>query len=769
MATTRTERPKASERSSFAGLRLRLDEPPEMPRWIPVLGVAAATVVVVLTLRIDLVLAPTTPTNGDLGGHVWGPWQFGTKIFPSLSAWSPDWYGGFPAYLTYPFLPAAAVSALSLALPYGVALKLVILVACAVVPVAAWGMGRLGSLPEPAPSLMAVLVVVGLFDNSSLIGANLQSTIIGEFSEGLALPLALLSLGLFDRSLRTGRSRWLTALVMAAGALCHPVGALVLAAGCALLLVAHGVVEGRRSVVRALPILACSAAVSACWYVPLITYRGELGHGVSYAIAPYLGHFAASLPIWAELLVLPLALLGATSSILRRSTLGIALSALTLLLVLSSVVLAHLPFGSAATLQTAAWLAGRLLPIFELLLLLVAAMGLGAIATQLGPRWRSAGIATLALTSLVVIVSVGINFGWLPGSQLSPSAGTSSAVADNSWLGVVHVQTNSLPTTARVSFGGYERMPTWESYQQIVGEAGAISRRHGCGSFLAEGDLRGSYGSVFEFALLPYWTRGCAASISGGNPIETSWTATLADQAQAAVSTRSGRSEQVPYPRTDVTRGVTALKALGARYLMVYSPPIVAAARADSRLEEVGQANVWHFFAVKSWVLAAPLDRPPLVMASPPAADFSSWIPVASRWMLSGSGPRPAAGGPGSWPRTQAEWRRSGRLPETTVSHLRSSSTGIEFDVSRVGVPVVVNVSYHPWWQAMGASGPWRIAPNAIVVIPRSKHVALAVGPGSVDAVAKSIALIGLAGIVGLAVFDRRRRLSERAAEPEDA
>ena len=736
--------------------RLRLDS--TLPRWVPWILVPLAVIVVVLSMRIDLVLASTTPTNGDLGGHVWGPWQLRTQLLPSLSAWSPEWYGGFPLYLAYPVLPALAIAMLSFLVPYGIAIKVVIVIGCASIPAAAWAMGRLGKLPEPAPSLMAVFSLVAILDNTSLYGATIQSAIIGEYSEGLAVPLSLLALGLLDRTLREGRTRWLTTLVIAAAALCHPLGALVLAVGALLLIVLHFGLHGLGTLRRGLPVLAVSAALGAFWFIPFLAYSGELGHGAPFTVAPLLGTYLASLPIWAELLLIPLALLGAVACVARRSTLGMALAGLTVLALVGSFTLAHWSVGSIEDQRTAAWLAGRLIPLFELGLVLVAAIGVSTLVALVAPLWRSGGITIVALTVLVTIGALGINGGWLPGSSISPSFGTSGAVADNDWLGIVHVQTNSLPTVARISFGGYQKMATWPQYREIVGEVGRVTQRHGCGRFLTEADVRGSYGSVFEFALLPYWTDGCATTIGGGNPIEDSWTGTLADQAQAALSGRSGHIESVPYPAADEHAGVTALGSLGVRYLMVFTPSIVMAAQADHRLSEVGQAGVWHIFEVRGTSLVTTLRRNPRVVPGSVSESFSKWNATAAKWMLSEGTPRPAAGGPADWPRSTTSPDLATKLPRARVSNVTTTRTSISFDVSRTGVPVVVAASYFPWWRADGAEGPWRIAPNELVVVPTAHHVTLTVGPRTIDAVARTITALGIAGLVGLAVFDRRRR-----------
>ena len=73
------------------------------------------------------------------------------------------------------------------------------------------------------------------------------------------------------------------------------------------------------------------------------------------------------------------------------------------------------------------------------------------------------------------------------------------------------------------------------------------------------------------------------------------------------------------------------------------------------------------------------------------------------------------------------------REPATTVSDVRQTDGSISFHVDRVGTPVEVRVSYFPNWQASGADGPWRVAPNLMVVVPTSHDVTLTYGSVPAD------------------------------------
>jgi len=55
-----------------------------------------------------------------------------------------------------------------------------------------------------------------------------------------------------------------------------------------------------------------------------------------------------------------------------------------------------------------------------------------------------------------------------------------------------------------------------------------------------------------------------------------------------------------------------------------------------------------------------------------------------------------------------------------------------------------VKISYFPNWKVDGADGPYRVAPNFMVVIPRSTHVTLHYDMSSLDKVAYLLTLIGI-------------------------
>ena len=147
----------------------------------------------------DLVFDQTTPTGGDMGAHVWAPAYLRDHLLPhfKLSGWSMDWYGGLPIYRFYMVMPALAIVALDVILPYGVAFKLVAVSGLVLFPIACWTFGRLAAFRHPIPELFAIAGLCFLLDESyQIYGGNVKSTMAGEFSFSIALTLAMFGLGL---------------------------------------------------------------------------------------------------------------------------------------------------------------------------------------------------------------------------------------------------------------------------------------------------------------------------------------------------------------------------------------------------------------------------------------------------------------------------------------------------------------------------------------------------------------------------------------------
>jgi hypothetical protein len=321
---------------------------------------------------------------------------------------------------------------------------------------------------------------------------------------------------------------------------------------------------------------------------------------------------------------------------------------------------------------------------------------------------------------------------------------------------------------------------SWKEFDSIMTTMGKLPP--GRALWEPSGDIN-NYGTTLALELLPYFTHGRIDSMEGLY-FESSATTDFHFMTVAELTAPGAASNPVRglvYGSIDdFDKGVEHLQMLGVRYFMAESPE--AKAKADSNPNLVHVASVrdidtvaphgWKIYEVKGWNLAQGLQYEPVVVSThggpsskcfdttpPPKGtrdpELAAWECSAAPWWNSGDLDRPfAASGPSTWARASsvaaAQKLTPRPLPKVTVGPVNEGVDAISFHVSRVGVPVVVKTSYFPNWKAHGARGPWRLAPNLMVVIPTSKDVRLTYGETTGDRAGRVLTLAGVLGIVGL-------------------
>ncbi len=224
----------------------------------------------------------------------------------------------------------------------------------------------------------------------------------------------------------------------------------------------------------------------------------------------------------------------------------------------------------------------------------------------------------------------------------------------------------------------------------------------------------------------------------------------------------------LPYGGLDVAFGVQHLQMLGVRYYVAFSPSVINQANRDPRTHADRQDEE---VAVTGRPVVHLQDRlePDGPAAHEPAehrGQYDEPRRLAQRQhdVVAQS---ETVGDRRRHDRTvelahghehHARWTRTTTLPKVTVSDVKVGLQSISFHVSRIGVPVLVKISYFPRWHATGATGPYRVSPNLMVVIPTSRDVSMAYGSTPLLTVSNVISdLVALAGVVTLYFYIRRR------------
>lgn len=305
----------------------------------------------------------------------------------------------------------------------------------------------------------------------------------------------------------------------------------------------------------------------------------------------------------------------------------------------------------------------------------------------------------------------------------------------------LHLNTtgNQVSSWAAWNYSGYQGKAAWPEYKNLIDTMSSVAKRYGCGRAMWEYSGSGTsnenrFGSPMALMLLPYWTNNCVDSMEGLF-FESSPTAPYHFLNQAELSAApSDPQSGLPYGTLDVFQGVRHLQMLGVKYYIAFSPTAIAEANSDPALKLVATTPhwptpdvTWRVYLIKNSPMVQALTRTPNVVAG--LSSRVAWLDANTWWWVTGSAWKVliAESGPSAWPHvanTNA-MTTSTPLPHVTVSGVKVGTQALSFHVSRVGVPILVKISYFPRWHVTGATGPFRVSPNLMVVVPTAKDVTL--------------------------------------------
>lgn len=391
---------------------------------------------------------------------------------------------------------------------------------------------------------------------------------------------------------------------------------------------------------------------------------------------------------------------------------------------------------------------------------------------------RSRAIATVALAALVAISGIyGMNRAW--GARIS-----NPSIAIEGW--------------AAYNYKGYEGQTAWPEYNALMKKMGSLPP----GRALWEGgDAVGSYGTTLALELLPYFTKGRIGSMEGLYFESSATTSfhfiTVSELSNQPSNPVSGLVYGQSSDAEDFSLGVKHLQMLGVRYLMLFTSETKTMADRQRDLTLVARVpdmdgqdpKGWRIYQVKdSLPLVTGLSVEPVVaktragnyqqcwgekwLQASPIPNLGAWECSAAPWFTKREllDKTWVASGPESWKRINIAQLEDTSLKPITpakVTRVRENVDSISFHVSEIGKPVLVKASYFPNWEAHGANGPYRAAPNLMVVVPTSHDVKLTYGLTTTDWLGRFITLVAIAALGALITWKGMQRYGA-ARLPDD-
>ncbi len=745
------------------------------PSWVPLVGVGIVSLLILGVMRPDLIFSANTPAGGDMGAHVLGPAFLRDVLLPSgrILGWSNSWFAGFPIFYFYFPLPSLVIVFLDLLLPYGIAFKMVTVAGLLATPPAAYYLARSIGLSRAVATVGGAAGGSFVFIESfTIYGANIASTLAGEFSFSWSFALSLFYFGLLIRGLKEDPSLLpVAALVLGLTALSHVITTIVIVVATLPMLM------WRRAAGRIAFTWLTGFAVAGFWALPLLA---RFGLTADMAWSP--------LNKWDELFpvevwpIVPLAAVGMVWAV-RKTAKAVPVVGLTLL----PLIYFWLPVAFAEE-PWKLW-NGRLLPYWFFGLSFFAGLAVGALMVGIARRlpkqlalWQPiTAVVAIALlmaagafsgrpgnSGIAFIVAGVVALGGLAAMVFALEVRTAVALvlagsvgfAAAGGLGIAF-----LSGWATWNYSGYESKAPWPEYEALMETIDSLP--DGRIQWEVDSDYLDQYGTSMSLMLFPYWSDGHPSM--EGLFFESSLTTPFHFLNAAEMSRKP--SNPIPglnYHTFDFERGVAHLEVYGVRYYVAFSEEALAEVAARSEVfEEVASSGPFRVYELPSHdlvdvasyepavysdgrggslfarVLGVPLSMITGEERKTPLGDLAfEWyddIDLLDRWVT--------ADGPANWPRID----QLDELPlvpigeHAPVTNVQITDDSLSFDTTAIGVPHLVKISYFPNWTAEGADGPYRATPSLMVVVPTEGHVDLRFERTWAEWIGIVLTLVGLA------------------------
>jgi hypothetical protein len=678
------------------------------PTWLPAAMAGLAAIIVLFFIGFGGLLDATLPIAGDQVTHNWWLIEFRDRLFGpgAILGWTNDLSAGYLFGFFYFPLPPIVFSVLSLALPDAMAIKLMVAGSLVLLPVAALRLARGLGFSTPAVAIAPLLALAAIFSSQpQFVGGTLYSTLTGEFSYAYSLAFSMLALAEILLLTKEKGSWWRAGLFLAAAVTSHILAALPAVLVAAVLLLR----QWKRSTSTVISLLVLSLAGSLWWILPSFTMAHEsLGDG----------HLRVTdLLAWLfPLRALPLVLLGLLGLVLAWRHRRPGRHVLTALVASGPAFLLLMPGSFMWNVRTMPWyytgLALCLVYVIEPAFSKVVA---SRATMRLFP-------ALVLLGSLVLALAIPENF------ALARSIGESQYGGKN-LSGTKYV--NEITEVLDSLEPGRAMVAVPDAW------AGVLPARD-------------------WVTALPLYTDGKISSAislyyeaSRTTPAIEYTHSYVSDVAHTSLSWLKYRS-----PEDGFATGLRALRLLGIRYYIVGDQKMFDLASKESGLRLVGSvgtetklpAHQWAIFEVENADLIEPVRTRIEVVPSLPSE--RAWASAAVNWMdtydpalADKSIPLPLEFGPSYFDGTRL-------YDPTVVSNIEITDEKISFDVSRTGTPVLIKVSHSSRWEASGATGPFRAAPNFMLVVPTEPRVELTFKTPFTATIAPWLSLLLLLGLL---------------------
>ena len=172
---------------------------------VDIVVLAAVWLFLLSYFKPELILSDTTASGGDMGSHNYLAKYMASNLAQGkVIGYSHDWYGGLPMFQYYFPAPYILMALLGTILNSNVAFKLITILGTFLMPLCVYAAFRIMDFKFPTPAIAAIMTLPFLFlESNSMYGANIPSTLAGEFSFSISMALLLVFMALLYQGVKT--------------------------------------------------------------------------------------------------------------------------------------------------------------------------------------------------------------------------------------------------------------------------------------------------------------------------------------------------------------------------------------------------------------------------------------------------------------------------------------------------------------------------------------------------------------------------------------
>ena len=674
----------------------------------------------ILILRQDLVFLNTMPTGGDMGAHV-VPIKFFIDNFITnfkLNGWSNDWFAGYPLYYFYFPLPAVITFILNLFFTYSIAFKLMVIGSILITIYSFEKLLRKSNEKFSIFGFIAGLTYV-LTESFTIYGGNLASTLAGQFSFTYSIAFANLAIAVITKSSNKNK---------------HVISSIFL--GCSLLshlipFIIYGAiylffwVKTKNTKIEKFSSLLIFSALTVRFTTSLIAnleFTTNMGYTPYTKLSDLIKSDVAPFMIISLLIILI-----NFKDIYRHKT----TSLFEWFILISSVLLYFfVPEGALWNGRVVSFFNLGVIVLFfrlfehsiedifryeqgELVLKVLSLIILIAYLITFSQKWNIDNYK-IFLYPIVFLFFVGAIYFYISTANLFKLAFTASVIFTISFL----------PYWVSWNFNGYENKDQWTDIEKLYSNLNELPP----GRIMWEpnSDLN-KYGTPMVLMTIPLYTHHTSVE---GLYFDSSITTPFHFIAVSGLAERpSNPVGGLRYINNQFEKGEEYLEELGVDYFISYTDSITNKSLESDKLTLLFSSDPFTVFGIKS-------DKVELVDQKLVRFEKTTFIERTVSSILRNTEftnffDASYVNFDNLESQRIIEIENSGyeeletSSEEVKITNLKMTSETITFKTNKPNKLHIIKISYFPNWQIQNGSGPYRISPSFMAVVPFSENVEL--------------------------------------------